>query len=52
MTGVHFLPVAKVGGAPLTTGSQESVRDISSLTLAHLNFSTKLEIGSDKALSL
>ena len=52
VAGVHFLPVDRVGGAPLTTGSRESVRDISSLTLAHLNSSTTLEIGSDKAPSL
>lgn len=49
VAGVHFLPVAKVGGAPLTTGSRESVRDISSLTFTHLNSSTMLEMGSDKA---
>ncbi len=44
VAGVHFFLVARVGAAPLTTGSRESVRDVSSLTLAHLKSSTKLEV--------
>lgn len=44
--GVHFLPVARVGAVPITMGSLESVSDISSLTFAHLNSSTRLGIGT------
>lgn len=47
----RFGPVARAGAALLTTGSRDSVKDMSSLALAHLNSSTRLEIGSDKCPS-
>ncbi len=47
--GLHLLPVAKAGAAPLTKGSRDSVRVISSLTFEHLYSSTRLEIGRERA---
>lgn len=47
--GLHLLPVAKVGAAPLIKGSRDSVRVISSLALEHLYSSTRLEIGRERA---
>lgn len=44
--GVHFLPVFMIVAAPPTKGCRDAVRDMFSLTLAHLNSATKLEIGS------
>ncbi len=47
--GLHLLPVAKLGAAPLTKGSRDSVRVISSLAFEHLYSSTRLEIGRERA---
>ncbi len=47
--GLHLLPVAKAGAAPLTKGSRDSVRVISSLAFEHLYSFTRLEIGRERA---
>lgn len=44
--GVHFLPGVRLGTVCATHWSQDSVTVISSLTLAHLYSSVRLETGS------
>lgn len=52
VAGVYFLPVARGGATPFIIGFWDSALDISILTLAYFNSSTKLVIGSEKAPSL
>lgn len=47
--GIHFLLVDRLGAISFNTGSWDSVRDMVTLTLAHLYSSTGLEMGSERA---
>lgn len=50
--GFNFISVARVAATHLMNGSWDSVNIISRLSWAHLNSSTKLEIGRDGASSI